>query len=95
MTQFRASKTLIKQGVTEKQQGLIFFMCANAARLDKGTQKKIHSICEAVGKEDCDALYRFLTDIYVNHDYICQNYYISKTRLFKLKREFYLKFNEN
>lgn len=95
MTQFRISKSLTRAGISPERQGLIFFVCLNIKDLDKHTQEKILNICLEVGGEDYQALYRFLTDSCVNHVYICNEYYISKSRLFKLKKEFYLKFSEN
>lgn len=95
MTQFRISKALMRAGISPEKQGLIFFTCLNIKHLDEQIKKKILNICMEVGGEDYQALYRFLTDSCVNHVYICNKYYISKAKLFKLKKEFYLKFSEN
>lgn len=95
MTQFRVSKALTKVGISPERQGLIFFTCLNIKLLDEQTKNKILNICMEVGEGDYQALYRFLTDSHVNHVYICNEYYISKARLFKLKKKFYLKFSEN
>lgn len=92
MTQFRVSKALTRMGISPEKQGLIFFACLNVKDLDERVGRKILNICMEVGGEDYQALYRFLTDAYVNHVYICQKYFISQKRLFKLKREFYLRF---
>ena len=92
--QFRESKALTKRGVTPEEQGLIFYQCLNVKKLDASIQSKILNTCIDVAAEDYQALYKFLTDAQVNHVYICNTYFISKTRLFKLKREFYLKFNK-
>lgn len=90
--QFRVSKALAKCGVTPEEQGLIFYFCLNAKKLDANIQNKILNTCKDVAADDYQALYRFLTDARVNHVYICDTYFISKARLFKLKRKFYLKF---
>ena len=95
MTQFRVSKALAKAGISPEKQGLIFFTCLNIKLLDDQTKNKILNTCMKVGREDYQALYRFLTDPYVNHVYICNEYYISKSKLFKIKKKFYLKFSEN
>lgn len=95
MTQFRVSKALVRKGISPKKQGLIFFACLNINSLDEKSRQKILNTCIEVGGEDYKALYRFLTDAYVNHAYICHTYFISKERLFKIKREFYLRIAKN
>lgn len=94
MTQFRVSRTLVNKGVSPEMQGLIFFACLNVNRLDEKSRQRILNTCIEVGGEDYKALYGFLTDAYVNHVYICQKYFIPERKLFKLKRDFYLKFAE-
>jgi len=95
MTQFRASKSLEKKGISYEKQGLIFFLCLNVNKLGKAVQDKILNACIEVGGDDYQALYQFLTDGSINHNYIGYTYFIPKTKLFKLKHQFYLKFNEN
>lgn len=94
MTQFRVSKALAKNGISPERQGLIFFTCLNIKDMSISIQKKILNLCIDIAGEDYQALYNFLTDARINHIYICNTYFISKTRLFKLKREFYLRFSE-
>lgn len=89
MTQFRISAALVKCGISYEQQGLIYFLCLNIKRLSNEIQDKILNICVDVAAADYQALYRLLTDSGVNHVYICSTYFISKTRLFELKRTFY------
>lgn len=95
MTQFRASKSLAKKGINDERQGLICYLCLNVKILDKAARDKIRNICIEVGGDDYQALYRFLTDGNVNHEYICYTYFIPKAKLFKLKHQFYLRFNES
>ncbi len=95
MTQFRVSKKLIKHGISPEKQGLIFFACLNIKDLDPHIQQRIANVCVEVAGDDYQALYKFLTDAYVNHVYICNTYFISKTKLFKLKNEFYLRILKN
>lgn len=91
MTQFRVSKALVRMGISPEKQGLIFFACLNINSLDEEIKHRILNTCIEVGGEDYQALYRFLTDPYVNHVYICNTYFMSRSKLFKLKREFYLR----
>ncbi|MDO5397752.1 MAG: hypothetical protein Q4G33_07460 [bacterium] len=95
MTQFRVSRALTRKGISPEKQGLIFFACLNINSLDETFKQKVLNTCIEVGGEDYQALYRFLTDAYVNHVYICNVYFISKARLFALKRDFYLKLAQN
>lgn len=93
MKQFRVSKALIKHGISPEVQGLIFFVCLNVKRLkNPNVEKKILNVCISVAGGDYQALYTFLTNAHINHIFICNTYFISKARLFKLKKEFYIKF---
>lgn len=89
MTQFRGSKALMKDGISDEQQGLIYFICLNIKNVSALIQDKILNICIDIAADDYRALYTLLTNNGVNHAYICSTYFISKTRLFSLKREFY------
>lgn len=92
--QRRASRALMKKGVSQKRQEFIRAACLNIEDIDQTLREKIRNICAEVSGDDYQALYRFLTDDNVNHNYISQVYFISETKLFKLKHDFYLRFNE-
>ena len=94
MTQFRVSKNLSKKGVPPELQGLIFFTCLNVCRIDKKTQDKILNLCIAVAGEDYQALYKFLTDRYVNYAYIYTHFGVGEKLLRKYKRDFYVKWKD-
>ena len=92
MTQFRISQKLTRCGISPKMQGLIFFTCLNAKELGEETEHKILNLCMGVANEDYQALYRFLTDGYINHDFICREYCIYKEKLFEYKQRFYVEY---
>lgn len=94
MTQFRVSKKLIKCGVPPEVQGLIFFTCLNVRRMDEATQRKILNLCTDVAGDDYRALYKFLTDGYVNHEYIYTHFGVGEKLLRKYKRDFYVKWKD-
>ena len=87
----RISKSLIRAGVSEGWQLTI---CGTLFRDGKGKttateHEKILRLCDDIGGSDSDALYRFLTDRNINHDYIRIFYGVTKNRLFAMKKEFY------
>ena len=88
MTQFRVSAALVRAGVPAAEQHIIYGECMKkktAAEMDR-----IHELCDDVAGEWSDALYRFLTDAYINHVYVCMRFGIPRDTLFKLKRDFYV-----
>ncbi|MCH5213074.1 MAG: hypothetical protein J1G06_08660 [Oscillospiraceae bacterium] len=93
MTQFRVSKALIKAGVSEAEQHIIFGECMKKKTPEE--VERIKQLCEAVGGQWSKALYRFLTDMYINHIYICMEYGIPRETLFDLKRRFYIEWSKN
>lgn len=89
MTQFRVSEYLENNGVSARLQGFIFFSCLNINRLNKADRERIRQLCNDVAGNDSKALYRFLTDGSVNHEYIKTTYFVPKNKLFELKNKFY------
>lgn len=87
MTQFRVSKHLIKAGVSEAEQHIIYGECTK--RKTEAEQDEIKSLCRSVAGMWTDALYRFVTDVSINHVYICTHFHIPRQTLFLLKFEFY------
>ena len=94
MTQFRVSKKLIKCGVPPEVQGLIFFTCLNVRRMDEAVQRKILNLCTDVAGDDYRSLYKFLTDGYVNHEYIYIHYRVNVKKLFEYKQRFYIEWHK-
>lgn len=88
----RISQALIKKGVSEAWQHTIYGTCMRdrAGRTTAEEHAKITELCDRIGGGDSAGLYRFLTDKYVNHNYIHVTYGIPKDKLFRMKREFYL-----
>ncbi len=90
MQKFSVSKSLTRHGVPPKRQGLIYYTCINSDG-DAKLQEKIQKLCDEVGGKHSKALYVFLTNANVNHNYICMNYDIARNELFRLKIQFYKK----
>ena len=91
MQKYSVSKSLTKNGVPPKKQGLIYYTCINA---QGETKEKISDLCRETSGENANALYEFLTNPYVNHTYICGKYGISRNELFRLKIKFYKKWSQ-
>lgn len=88
MTQFRTSKSLIRAGVSEAEQHIIYGECMKRKTAEE--EARIRELCADVAGRWMDALYRFLTDANINHVYIVMRYNIPKGLLFRLKREYYV-----
>lgn len=88
----RISKYLERKGVPEEWQLTIYGTCMRDRKGKTSTaeHKRIEDICKKIGGSDSAGLYRYLTDKYINHDYIRMNYGIPKDHLFKLRHEFYM-----
>ena len=93
MTEFRYSKKLKEQGIDYDAQGLIYFICINVRKMPTEIQRRILNLCTGIAGSEYQALYKFLTDSSVNHNYIQITYSIPPKLLFKWKREFYKKWN--
>lgn len=93
----RISQALIRKGVSEEWQLTICGTCRRDRKGKTGPAEhaKILRLCDRIGGADSDGLYRFLTDKYVNHDYIRMNYGIPKRRLFEMKKAFYIEWLRN
>lgn len=89
----RISQALIKKGVSEAWQHTIYGACVRdrAGKATAEEHDKIRRLCTEIGGIYKDGLYRFLSDPYVNHEYIRLYYGIPRDKLFRLKREFYVK----
>lgn len=85
MNRFRVSKSLTRHGVPPKKQLLIYAKCINGEE-----RERIKELSGRVAGIYSDALYEFLTNSRINHNYIYIKYGIERNALFKLKRSFYI-----
>ena len=72
-----------------EQQGLIYFTCVNYKDMPDETQDKIHRLCQEVGKEYADVLYKVVTDTKRSIRSLAMEYHISETQLYHYRKKFY------
>lgn len=75
------------------KQGLIYFTCVNVKDMPQEVQQKILNLCIEVGKEDYKALYEVMTNDKKSILSISLEYYLNEKRLYKLRKEFYEKWD--
>ena len=82
-----------KQGVkvSYKRQGYIYFTSLRYDELDEGKQRKIRKLCRECGGTYSQALFTAVTTD-TPTDIICEDYYISKSTLSRMVREYYIRF---
>lgn len=71
------------------KQGLIYFTCVNAEDMPDEINNKIVRICNEVGKEYSDVLYRVMTDSNRSIRSLAMEYHISESQLYDYRRKFY------
>lgn len=71
------------------KQGLIYFTCVNAKDMPDEVQEKIRTICDEVGKEYSDVLYKVVTDSTRSIRSLSMEYHISETQLYHYRKKFY------
>ena len=77
--------------VSYKRQGYIYFTSLRYDELDEGRQRKIRELCRECGGAHSKALFRAVTTE-TSEDLICDDHYISKSTLSRMKREYYERF---
>lgn len=87
---FRYSNGLKSAGVSEAWQHIIYGIVTNPNKTDMQKQL-IMSICRRVAGADADGLFEFLTDQYIDHNYIFSVYKIPPKKLFQYKTDFFVK----
>ena len=70
-------------------QGLIYFTCVNHKDMPDEIQDKIHRLCQEVGKEYADVLYKVVTDNKRSIRSLAMEYHISETQLYHYRKKFY------
>lgn len=71
------------------EQGLIHFVCVNIEKMPEEVQDKIVQLCNDVGKEHAEVLYKVMTDSKRSIRSLAREYFISETQLYCYRREFY------
>jgi hypothetical protein len=71
------------------KQGLIYFTCVNHREMPEHIQDKIVSLCNEVGKEYSEALYKVVTDSNRSIRSLSMEYHISETQLYHYRKKFY------
>jgi hypothetical protein len=72
-----------------EQQGLIYFTCVNIADMPEQIQNKIERLCDEVGKEYSEVLYKVVTDNKRSIRSLAMEYHISETQLYHYRKKFY------
>lgn len=71
------------------RQGLIYFTCVNHRDMPEEIQEKIQRLCDEVGKEYSEVLYRVVTDSNKSIRALALEYHISETQLYHYRKKFY------
>lgn len=90
-------KRLEKLNIPYDRQGLIYFICMNYKDLPPWEQEKILQLCIEVSADYYQPLFKMVTTDVSTHPVwrIAADYYLDKGLLYKLRRKFYLKWNED
>lgn len=90
-------KKLEKLNVPYDRQGLIYFTCMNYKDLPPHEQEKILQLCIEVTADYYQPLFKMVTtDVSLYPAWrIAMDYYMDVGRLYKLRRSFYQKWNED
>lgn len=71
------------------KQGLIYFTCVNVKDMPDEVQEKIRTICDEVGKEYSDVLYKVVTDSTRSIRSLAIEYHTSEMNLYRYRKKFY------
>ena len=71
------------------KQGLIYFTCVNYKDLPEDIQKKILNLCEEVGKEHEDVLFKVVTNSNKSIRSLAIEHHISERSLYRYRKKFY------
>lgn len=75
------------------EQGLIYFVCMNVKKMPVEVQNKVLNLCIEVAGQDYKALYEVMTNDNKSILSISLEYFINEKRLYKMRKEFYEKWN--
>ena len=77
--------------VSYKRQGYIYFTSLRYDELDEEKKRVIRKLCRECGGTYSKALFKAVTTE-TPDDLICDTHYISKSTLYRMKREYYERF---
>ena len=72
-----------------EKQGLVHFVCVNYEDMPDEVQNKIYNICNEVGKEYADALFKVVTDNKRSIRSISEECHVSEMSLYRYRKRFY------
>ena len=70
------------------KQGLIYFTCMNIQDMPYDVQDKIKNLCQEVGKEYSEVLYKVVTDSNRSVRSLAIEYNISERNLYRYRKKF-------
>lgn len=76
-----------------KEQGIIYFTCANFDTQPPEMQEKIRRLCKEVGGPYEKALLAMVTRPSVSGTWLEQEYHVSDSQLYRLRKQFYERWN--
>ena len=71
------------------KQGLIHFTCVNYKEMPEDVQIKIKRLCDEVGKEYSEVLFKVVTDSSKSIRALAMEHHISETQLYHYRKKFY------
>ena len=71
------------------KQGLIYFTCMNYKDMPDYIKEKIINLCEEVGKEHYEVLFKVVTDSNRSIRSLSMEYHISEMSLYRYRKKFY------
>lgn len=71
------------------KQGMIYFTCMNYDDMPEDVQDKIKNLCQEVGKENAEVLFRVVTDSTKSIRALALEYHISEMSLYRYRKKFY------
>ena len=71
------------------KQGLIYFTCVNYKDMPEHLKQKIVNLCQEVGKQHSDVLYKVVTDSNKSIRSLSMEYHISERQLYNYRKKFY------
>ena len=71
------------------KQGLIYFTCVNHKDMPEHIEEKIKSLCDEVGKEYSQVLFKVVTDSTRSVRSLALEYHISERQLYHYRKKFY------
>lgn len=75
--------------VPYEKQGLIYFECINYDDMPEDVKNKITNLCNEVGKEYSEVLFKVVTDNKKSIRSLAMEYHVSETQLYLYRKRFY------